>query len=346
MNREIKTAFFTALILGLTVILLYLLYIMRGIFPPIIYGAIIAYFLLPAVNFFSKKIPRSLASIFTLLLFFFIFVVMGYLLFPLIIHELNELVVKLPDFYVNLSNALDSIRKLVNPTGGNKYFDQIIQKFIEAVQAQSSSFIERAITFTMNKFSLFSSFVLSLLLAFFFMKDSKVLFRIVLRRIDPKERKKWRIFFENTNKDLRAYFSTLLLISIFTGIILGTVSSIAGIKYAALIGVIDSLLEMLPYIGPFIVFIVGSILSLTTSFGAFVAYIIIFSLVEGLQNSLLTPHLIGGRLKITPVIVILMIAVGGSLFGALGVIIATPVFLIGRNLTSIRALRGGDTIDL
>ncbi|MGB9694967.1 MAG: AI-2E family transporter [Caldisericaceae bacterium] len=337
MNKEIRTAFFTALILGFTVITLYLVYIMRGIFPPIIYGGIIAYFLLPVTNFFSRKIPRSIASILTLLLFFLIFVIIGYLLFPIIIHELNELIIRLPDFYVNLSNALDSVRKLINPTGGNKYFNTIIQKFIETLQAQSSNFVEKAINSTISKISIVSSFVLSLLLSFFFMKDSKVLFRIVLRRTSVSNRKKVKFFLENTNRDLRAYFSTLLLISIFTGIVMGTASSIAGIKYAVLIGVLDSLLEMLPYIGPFVVFIVGSILSLTTSFGAFIAFVVIFALIEGLQNSVLTPHLIGGRLKITPVIVILMIAVGGSLFGALGVIIATPTFLIARNLAVFNA---------
>jgi predicted PurR-regulated permease PerM len=345
MNREIRTAFFTALILGITVIMLYLLYTMREVFPPILYGAILAYVLLPITNFFSRNLPRTLASIITLLLFTFVFVVIGYLLIPVITHEVNELIIKLPNFYINLSNALDSIRKLINPAGGNKFFEPIIQQLIAAIQAQSANFAEKAVTFTINKFSLFYSLILSLLLSFFFMKDSAVLFRITLRRIHPKIRRKWRTFFERTNNDLRAYYSTLVLICICTGIVLGSVCSIAGIKYAVLIGVLDAFLEMLPYIGPTIVFIVGSILSLATSFNAFIAFGIIFFVVQGLQNSLITPHFVGGRLKITPVIVILMIAVGGSLFGALGVIIATPVFLIARNLTVLGAQQSAEDIE-
>ncbi len=337
MNREIRTAFFTALILGITVVMLYFLYLTRGVFPPIIYGVIIAYVLLPLTNLLSRKLPRMLASMISILLFILVFAVIGYLLIPVIIHEFNELVIRLPNFYVNLTNALNYVTKLFNPAGVKNYFSQVMQRFIDTLQAQAGTILEKMFSFAVNKFSVFPATVLSLLLSFFFMKDSPILYRITLKRIHPKIRKSWRSFFEKTNSEIRAYFSTLVFIAIFTGLLMGSLSSLAGIKYAVLIGVLDASLEMLPYIGPTTVFIVGSVLSLTTSVGSFFAFALIFSAIELAQNSLVTPHLVGGKLKITPVIIILMIAVGGALFGALGVIIATPTFLIGRNIVALRS---------
>jgi predicted PurR-regulated permease PerM len=92
---------------------------------------------------------------------------------------------------------------------------------------------------------------------------------------------------------------------------------------------------MLPYIGPTIVFLTGALLSLTQGFKTFLAFIIVFSIVEGLFSNGILPHMVGDKLKVPPVIIILMIAIGGAIFGPLGVLIATPTFLILRNIRII-----------
>jgi len=113
---------------------------------------------------------------------------------------------------------------------------------------------------------------------------------------------------------------------------MGFGSFIVGVKFAVLIGVMDAFLEMLPYVGPTIVFVTGSILSLTHSFQTFLLFVLVFAIVEGLLSNVILPHVIGERLNIPPVIIILMIAIGGAIFGPLGLLIATPTFLILRNV--------------
>lgn len=331
MNREFKTAFFVGFILMLSVILLYLLYLIRGIIPPIIYGGIVAYLLLPITNFFSKKVPRGLASFFSLVIFFLILVGISYFLFPVIFHEFTQLTQRIPDIYKNVLSFLAKVKNYIAPTG-TEVLENMLQTFFDNLQKYLMDFAQSVLEKTLNKITLIPSVFFSLFLAYFFMRDSKIIYRITLRRFNGERREVVKNFLDRTNYDLRAYFSTLVLIAISTGIIMGLTSAIIGVRYAVLIGVIDLFLEMLPYVGPAIVFVIGSLLSLITSLKTFVYFAIAFSIIEFLQNSYITPHFVGERLKITPVIIIAMIAVGGAIFGALGVIIATPTFLILRNL--------------
>jgi len=336
MNKEIKNALFTSFVLVVAVVILYLLYTVRGVIPPIIFGAVIAYVLLPVTNFFEKlKFPRSLASFVTLLLFFFAIILLGYFLLPLILRELIELGHKIPNLQENISSFFENLGKVLNAQVESVFVRNIISNATTTLQSVILNFISNFAKQAGSTLSNIGSLVISFLLAYFFMKDSKALYRITLRRFDPRIRVKIKQYLDRTNSEMRTYFSTLVIISIIVGFFMGLGSFIAGVKYAVFIGFIDSFLEMLPYIGPTIVFLTGALLSLTQGFKTFLAFIIVFSIVEGLFSNGILPHMVGDKLKVPPVIIILMIAIGGAIFGPLGVLIATPTFLIFRNIRII-----------
>lgn len=336
MNKEIKNALFTSFVLVVAVVILYLLYTVRGVIPPIIFGAVIAYVLLPVTNFFEKlKFPRSLASFVTLLLFFFAIILLGYFLLPLILRELIELGHKIPNLQENISSFFENLGKVLNAQVESAFVRNIISNATTTLQSVILNFISNFAKQAGSTLSNIGSLVISFLLAYFFMKDSKALYRITLRRFDPRIRVKIKQYLDRTNSEMRTYFSTLVIISIIVGFFMGLGSFIAGVKYAVFIGFIDSILEMLPYIGPTIVFLTGALLSLTQGFKTFLAFIIVFSIVEGLFSNGILPHMVGDKLKVPPVIIILMIAIGGAIFGPLGVLIATPTFLILRNIRII-----------
>ncbi|MGB9769273.1 MULTISPECIES: AI-2E family transporter [Caldisericum] len=336
MNKEIKNALFTSLVLVIAVILIYLLYLVRDVIPTIIFGSVIAYVLLPITNFFEKlKLPRSLASFLTLLLFFFLLTLLGYLLIPLIIRELLELAHKIPNLQENITSFFENIGRALNAQVESVFIKNIIANTTSTLQSVILNFITNFAKQIGTKLSNVGSLVISFLLAYFFMKDSKALYRITLRRFDPKFRIKIKHFLDRTNDEMRTYFSTLVIISIIIGFFMGFGSYIVGVKYAVFIGVIDSFLEMLPYVGPTVVFLTGAVLSLTQGFKTFLAFVVMFSIVEGLFSNGIIPHIVGDKLKVPPVIIILMISIGGAIFGPLGVLIATPTFLILRNIRLI-----------
>ena len=332
MNKELKSIFCKSLVVGAAILILYLIYRVRVILPTILYGAIIAYILLPITNFLSKKISRWLASLVSMLIFVVIFSLIIYFFVPLIIHGFNEISLKLPEISSNLSEFFNWFKKFFFTTKLGQNSEKIFQDFVLTMQENIRLIINKWLEFTINKLSLIPSMILSTMLAFFFMKESQVLYRVALKNVKLGQREIFREFLVKTNVSLRIYFGTLVLISVCTGFLMGLAAYIAGIKFFILIGVLDAFLEIIPYVGPTIVFIIGSAVSLFTSLKTLIVFAILFSIIEVVQNTFVIPHFVGGRLKISPVIIIIMIIAGGVLFGALGVLIATPAFLVIKNI--------------
>jgi len=83
---------------------------------------------------------------------------------------------------------------------------------------------------------------------------------------------------------------------------------------------------MLPYVGPTIVFLTGAILSLTQGFNFFIAFIIVFAIVEGLISNLILPRIVGDKIKVPPVIITLMIVIGAQFLDHLAFLLQPPLF--------------------
>jgi len=189
MNREIKNALFTSLVLVLAVIILYILYLVKGVIPTILFGSVVAYILLPITNFFHKlKLPRSLASFLSIILFFLLIVILGYFLLPFIIRELAELARKLPNLQKNIASFFEGISKIINSGKDTYFINTMLLNLISNLQGTISNILSSIPNKITGAFGNVASFIFSFLLAYFFMKDSPAIYRIVLRRFYPKER--------------------------------------------------------------------------------------------------------------------------------------------------------------
>ncbi|GAB4184250.1 MAG: AI-2E family transporter [Wenzhouxiangellaceae bacterium] len=112
---------------------------------------------------------------------------------------------------------------------------------------------------------------------------------------------------------------------------LGTIYSLGlwliGLDLAFLIGMLAGLLSIVPYLGT-IIGIITALIAAAVQFGdllhpALVA--VVFMLGQTLEGMVLTPLLVGDRIGLHPVAVIFAVLAGGQLFGFLGVLLALPV---------------------
>jgi len=324
------TAVITLTVLGIIFSVLLLIKI-RGVIPPILYAIFIAYLLLPITNFFAKKMPRFLASFLSILIFVIIFTLLGYLILPQITKQFTEFVQKVPNIANSIKEYINSIANLIPTKGNPSSVDIFVQNLSSNIESTLSTIVKQGTTLILKKISLIPSIFLSLVLAFFFMKDSPLFYRITKRIYRENNSKKWEIFLEKTNREVRDYYSLLLLVALFTGIIMGLMSYLVGVPYYLLIGAMDSVLELLPYIGPTIVFTTGGIFAIFKSFNTFLLFAVFFFAIEAVQSQIVIPHFAGRKINLPPIAVILLIILGGAIGGVLGIIIAVPSFIIIKN---------------
>lgn len=148
------------------------------------------------------------------------------------------------------------------------------------------------------------------------------------------------IFEESTCKSLGKYFNStneiflkFLVSQLLDGIVVGILTSIAmsllGVKYSVVLGIMIGLFNMIPYFGAIIAIIIATIITfITGGFYQAVWMIIVTTILQQIDANIINPKIVGESLKISPLLVIFAVAVGGDYFGVLGMFLAVPVVAV------------------
>jgi predicted PurR-regulated permease PerM len=122
-------------------------------------------------------------------------------------------------------------------------------------------------------------------------------------------------------------------VATFAGLILlsATVDPIFG-RFAVLLSVIAGVLELLPIIGPIIAAIPAVLLALTAGLDVAVAAVIMYTVIQQLENNLLVPKIQGDAVELHPSAVMFALVIGGAIAGLLGAILALPITAAARDV--------------
>jgi predicted PurR-regulated permease PerM len=103
-------------------------------------------------------------------------------------------------------------------------------------------------------------------------------------------------------------------------------------RYAVLLSVIAGLLELVPIIGPIISAVPAVLLAATVGPVAVIAALVLYFLVQQIENNFLVPKIQGDAVQLHPAAVVFAIIIGGSLAGLLGAILALPITAAFRDV--------------
>ena len=136
------------------------------------------------------------------------------------------------------------------------------------------------------------------------------------------------MIFERVQKRVAGWFGARVLACIFVGVASYIVFFLFGVKYAFILALISGFLNFIPYVGPWVTSILLIILiAISTGSWLTVLYVLIaITVIQEIENKLLTPLLMKKMSDIPPVLVIVSLLLGAELFGFLGMIFAVPVF--------------------
>ena len=122
---------------------------------------------------------------------------------------------------------------------------------------------------------------------------------------------------------IRGQTNICLLMACYYGILL----SLVGINFGLLIGVLSGLVLFIPFVGflsSFIFTVIVTMLQFPDG-GRLIAVLVIFGIGAVLENSVLTPRLVGRNVGLHPLWIIFGMLSGAALFGFVGILISVPV---------------------
>jgi predicted PurR-regulated permease PerM len=107
-----------------------------------------------------------------------------------------------------------------------------------------------------------------------------------------------------------------------------------GIKHAIFFAVIGAILNIIPYVGPFIGALLPMAYSFLTKDSLFypIAVIVCYQIIQFIEGNILTPKIVGGNVNLNPFITIVGLLIGASIWGIAGMILIIPVMALLRQI--------------
>jgi predicted PurR-regulated permease PerM len=138
---------------------------------------------------------------------------------------------------------------------------------------------------------------------------------------------------------LGTYIQGQLIVSTFVGVMVLIGYSAIGINYALLLAVVALVTNLIPYVGPVIGTVPGMVVALLDSPAKMIQVLVLVFIVQQVESQLVSPLVMGKKLKIHPLLIIFLLLTAGSLAGFLGLLLAVPGFAVARTAwTHIRQL--------
>jgi len=304
---------------------------------PFFVAWLVAYLLYPIVRFFQYRCRlrfRIAAIVVTLVLVFGVVVGAGLLLIPPIISEISRLVGIGTDFLntqAQDSNLSVKIREWLSEVDFKQMEQQLslqdISSFLQERVPQFFSLVTGSVRALLN---LVASLI-TIIYLFFILMDYEKMSAGLKRMIPPRQRPFVETLFNDVSEGMNRYFRGQSLIAFLVGIMFSIGFCIIGFPLAIPLGLFIGVLNLVPYL-QVVGFIPAILLALLKSYetgqnfwGIFLAGVIVFCVVQAIQDWILTPRIMGHEMGLNGAVILLALSVWGTLLGFIGMIIALPL---------------------
>ncbi len=309
----------------------FVLFILKDIIFPFVAGVAVAYFFDPmADKLESKGIPRTLAALIILVLFFISFIGLLILIAPALQSQVGELLKMIPKFIGILqqvvTNLVDEFKYNVSPNvldDARGAAGQLAGNIMKWASRLISNIWSGGIAF----FNIISLLLITPIVAFYLLRD----WDIIIEKLDlwlprssaPVIREQLKLIDQTVAGFVRGQASVCLVLAIFYSLGL----TLVGLKSGLLVGVMAGLISFVPYFGAGFGLLVGVGIAYFQFFDHTPILIIFFIFILGqiCESYILTPRLVGDRVGLHPTWIIFALLAGGALFGFVGVLLAVPV---------------------
>ena len=192
---------------------------------------------------------------------------------------------------------------------------------------------ERPITLVAWSFAGLFGVLLTLVLLLYFLVGGPSLGRSLFWPVPPGSRPFADRIWSRLDPLLKRYFIGVIVVVAYAVVAayigLGLV---LGIRHAAFLALLTSVLEMIPIVGPVAAVTIAGLVAVqqATSFWAIVGYAVYATVLRLSIDQLIGPLVLGRAARLHPTVVIFCFLAGGLLFGVAGVILAVPLALTIR----------------
>lgn len=164
---------------------------------------------------------------------------------------------------------------------------------------------------------------------YFLLFELERIHRFVRRYLPVHQRERLTRIGHQVGEVLSNFFRGRLFVCFLKGALLSVGLVIVGVPYALLLGMTSGFLALVPFVGPFLGFVLTILVGLIDPEVAFLGLLVrtglVFGIGELVEGYVLVPKILGDSLGLHPVVVLVSVFVGGAALGMFGFLIALPL---------------------
>lgn len=325
-------------LLIIVAIVLFLAYMVRSlptIMSIVLLGATLSLILSFPVRLLQKFLSRRVSIAVVTITLFGSTIIGLVLIIPFLVNEITQFVNALPETTEAVTDQVYAILESMHNRGWlEDEPDQIIEDLraglLDSSQSIATTVADNVlVTLTSSVALLISAFGM-VFVAVYMLADIPTFRNTYMRLWAPAYRVDAQVLWDTLGYSLSRFLSAQLL-SLF---IQGTITFIGlyflGVPYALILGLVQAVAAILPYIGAFIAAAPAILMALTIGWQTAVGVAIFYLLLNQLEGNLITPNLQGNAVKVHPILIFLGVIGGSQLFGIIGAVLAVPAIAILR----------------
>lgn len=299
------------------------------ILAPLFLGIVIAWLLTPFIKWLEKKgVRKNLGVILSYVILLGIIVLFFSALIPLLYNQIIELVESLPSIFSSvqswLLNLLNKVNE-VNVIDVESLKSSLSLKLTDYTNNLSTSLPGTIINFVSGLISSLGTFGLGLIIGFFLLMSTDNVGQAIIETLPKKKRNNLKELFDAINKSLRNYVNGALIDSFVVFSISSIAFAIIGLKSPLLFGLFCGLMNIIPFLGPYIGGAPAVIVAFSQGLGIGIAVLIAIVIIQALEGNFLQTLILSKTTKLNPVTIILGLLVFGHFFGIIGMLLSTPI---------------------
>ncbi len=318
---------------------------------PFLLGALVAYILLPLVNFLDAHMPKFIRgrrfarglSIVIVYLFVLGLVVgiMAYFV-PLVTSQAKALGGQLPKLWNEVQSLLTyDLEDLL--AGISPQIQETIRTNVEGALNSVVDAAQRGVIRTVTQLSATISFVIGMVIVpiwtFYVLHDNRYIARSFYELLPDSIREDARCILTIIDELLSSYLRGRLLVCLIVGIAATIVMFIFGIDMAVLLGTIAGVTEIIPVFGPYIGALAPVLIALIDRPIRALWVALSFAAIQQVENLFLTPRISGHSVRFHPAMVMVIVVIGAELAGIWGLILGVPLAAVSRDVARYLYLR-------
>lgn len=305
------------------------LFILRDLLLVILTAVIVAAAVEPMTRWFMEyRVPRVPAVLVIYVLLGVILTgIFTFLILPLL-SETSQFLSSMPQYVASidlwgpLSDSLGGSDAVVQGLQQNVSLRDVVQGLNQTVSGVSGGAIS-----TINSiFGGFFSFALIIVLSFYLCVQERGIARF-LSLITPKQYEPYVLdLWKRSEKKIGLWFQGQLILVLLIGVLTYLGLLLLDVEHALLLAALAGLFELIPLFGPLLAAIPAIAVAFAAG-GPTLALLVagFYLIIQQFENQLIYPLVVNKVVGVSPIIVILALFAGGTLFGFLGVLLSVPL---------------------